>query len=194
MDMSGTLPTDPQSPHVWVLSPGGNYPHNDTSWVTSGCYDLSDSVRNIVQFKFWSETEYEKDGARLEYSDDDGSTWDILDDPTYGAGWGWLPDTVEALQSRGWTGLNNWTTVKALLPEDLDTVSKVKFRYYFRSDAANSQAQGFAFNDFELFAAPKDVGVSSVLAPIDACQGVNTTTVSVRVKTMVIIQWLQAIH
>jgi hypothetical protein len=182
MDMSGTLPTDPQSPHVWVLSPGGNYPHNDTSWVTSGCYDLSDSVRNIVQFKFWSETEYEKDGARLEYSDDDGSTWDILDDPTYGAGWGWLPDTVEALQSRGWTGLNNWTTVKALLPEDLDTVSKVKFRYYFRSDAANSQAQGFAFNDFELFAAPKDVGVSSVLAPIDACQGVNTTTVSVRVK------------
>lgn len=182
IDLTGTLPTDPLSPNVWVLSPFGNYRNNDTSWVTSGCYNLKDESRNIIQFKYWSDSEFEKDGARLEYTRDNGTTWEILKDPTYGDSWGWITDTVEALESKGWTGLNNWTTVKALAPIDIDTVEKVKFRMYFMSDDVNANAQGFAFNDFEIFPAPADIGVSKVLAPVDTCQGVNETTVTIRVQ------------
>ena len=178
------LDPDPLSPHVWVVSPFGPYPHNDDLWVTSGCYDLSDPIRNVVQFKHYRDCEYTKDGARLEYSRDGGATWNIVDDPINGPAWGWMVDTVEALGSRGFTGLDTeWKTVKAILPVEIDTVKKAKFRVRFMSDAAGSDVNGFAFNDFEIYPAPHDVGVSKVLTPVDACQGVNdSTSVTVRVK------------
>jgi hypothetical protein len=181
-NMLGTIDTDPLSPHIWVLSPTGNYRNSDTSWVTSGCYNLKDETRNILRFKYWSDTEADKDGARFEYSVDDGLNWDILEDPVYGAGWGWPTGTVDALGTPGWSGLNEWTSVKALLPEAADSIEKLKFRLLFMSDAVDAQAQGFAFNDFEIFPAPHNIGVSSIISPVNACQGVNSTTVTVRVK------------
>ena len=180
-DMTGTITTDPQSPHIWVLSYSGNYANNDTSYVESGCYDLSGESQNIVQFKYWSDCEATKDGARFEYTRDNGATWNILKDPVYDSLWNWTIDTVEALGSRGWTGINEWTTVKALVPEDADTAKKVKFRVLFMSDGANAQAQGFAFNDFRIYPAPIDIGASSIQMPSDACQYVNSDTVKVYV-------------
>jgi hypothetical protein len=181
-DMSGTITTDPLSPTIWVLSPYGNYSNNDTMWVTSGCYNLQEETRNIVSFKYWSDSETEKDGARFEYSIDDGISWNILEDPLYGDGWGWHSDTVEALSSMGWAGSHVWTDVQALLPEAVDNIEKAKFRMLFMSNATDAHAQGFAFNDMSIFPAPQDIGVSSIVSPIDACEGINGTAVEVRVK------------
>ncbi len=180
--MLGTITTDPASPTMWVLSPTGNYANNDTSWVSSGCYDLSNITRNILQLKVWTDSENERDGGRIEYSTNDGLSWKVLTDPVYGNGWGWMPDTVWALQSRGWTGTHDWRTAKALLPLDIDTIEKARFRVFYRSDAANTNPQGFAFDDLSIFPAPHDIGVTSILSPYDACQGANATTVTVRVQ------------
>ena len=184
-DATGIVdPNNPLTPTTWVLSPTGPYIGNDSSWVTSGCYNLSDVSRNIVKFKYWAETENEKDGVRIEYTQDDGLTWDVLDDPEYGLDWNWMPDTVEALKSRGWTGSysSSWNEAQALLPWDLDTASKVKFRVLFMSNPTVAFPQGFAFDDFEIFPAPADLGVSRILSPIDTCQGINGTEVDIRIE------------
>jgi hypothetical protein len=158
---ANTGSADSLSPSVWILAETGKYIHDDSTYVISGCYDLSATTRNILQFKYWSNSELQKDGARIEYSKNDGLTWHILDDPVYGNAWGWLPDTVEALKSRGWSGVNDWTTTRALLPIEIDTVKKTKFRVLFMSDAANSLNFGFAFDDFEIYTAPHDIGVQN---------------------------------
>lgn len=169
-DMSGTITTDPESPNIWVLSPFGNYPDNDTSFVVSSCYDLSGDERNMIQFEYWSDCEATKDGARFEYSIDDGNTWSMLEDPVHSAAWNWCPNYVSALGSNGWSGIVDWTTAKAIIPETVDTYEKVKFRFLFRSDNANAQPQGFAFDDLSIFTSPIDVGVSTIVTPQDACQ------------------------
>lgn len=181
-NMSGTIETDPLSPKIWVLSPTGNYAGNDTSFVTSGCFNLSDISRNIIRLKYWSDSEEGVDGARVEYTLNDGVTWNIVDDTLHGTGWNWTSEAVTSLGSNGWSGQNEWSSSKALLPAMADAGSKVKFRVIFMSDANNSYPQGFAFDDFEIFPAPPDIGVSSISLPNDACQGVNTSTTSLYVK------------
>ena len=182
VDLSGTIPTDPESPHIWVLSAGGNYRTNDTSWVTSGCFDLSDDIRNIIQFKYWSNCESLKDGARFEYTTDEGNTWKILEDTIHNIAWNWIVDTVEALNSRGWSGINEWTDAKAVLPVEVDFLEKAKFRMMFMSDGSTSYTQGFAFNDLSIYPAPPDMGVSSITIPENSCQGVYSNEMSLWVK------------
>ncbi len=182
LDMSGTIPTDPFSPKIWVLSPTGSYSNNDTSFVVSNCYNLSGEERNIIEFEYWSDTQKDKDGARFEYSIDNGNTWFIVNDTLHNTVWNWTVDSVLALGSPGWSGTNEWKTVKALLPEVIESEEKVKFRILFMSDSDTSYAQGFAFDDFQIFTAPDDVGVSTIAIPKDTCQFCYPDEISVWVK------------
>ncbi len=184
IDATGTIdPVDTTTPVMWVLSPSGSYKANDKSWVTSGCYDLSEETRNFVRFQVWTNSVYEEDGGRVEYTVDDGETWEILEENTYGDLWNWMPDTVEALGSMGWTGTKEWAEAKAMIPESVDTYEKVKFRVLFMSDESVGYTQGFAFDDFEVSPAPLDIGVSKIVSPVaKACQGVNSSSeVEVRI-------------
>ncbi len=184
IDATGTIdPVDASTPVMWVLSPTGTYKASDKSWVTSGCYDLSEESRNFVRFQVWTNSVYEEDGGRIEYTVDDGETWEILEDNIYNDLWNWMPDTVEALGSKGWTGINEWAEAKAMIPESVDTYEKVKFRVLFMSDESVGYAQGFAFDDFEVAPAPHDIGVSKIVSPVaEACQGVNSSSeVDVRI-------------
>ena len=175
-DMSTTIITDPSSPHIWVASATGEYSPNDTSWVESGCYNLTQTERHIVGFEYWSDTEIGKDGARLEYSVD-GVTWHPITDEEHDTAWNWAIHQVDALGSAGWSGLHEWTNVKAMVPVEADTNSRVKFRLYWRTDEETAKPQGFAFNNFAVYPAPYDIGVSSVVSPVDACLNeVNPTS------------------
>ncbi len=182
LDMSGTIPTDPLSPKIWVLSPTGNYSNNDTSFVVSNCYNLSGEERNIIEFEYWSDTQKDKDGARFEYSIDNGNTWFMVNDTLHDTAWNWTVDSVLALESPGWSGTNEWTTVKALLPEEIESEEKVKFRILFMSDSDTSYAQGFAFDDFQIYTAPDDVGVSTIDIPKDTCQFSYPDEISLWIK------------
>jgi len=181
-DMSLTIPTDPKSPYIWVLSAAGNYPTSDNSYIESNCYDFSDKTREIVEFKYWANTEALKDGARLDYSPDHAATWKILYDNIHKSYWGWYPDTVAALGSKGWSGSQNWKSVKAVIPVDMDTCSRAKFRLDWGSDAATTHSQGFAINDFKVYPAPQDFGASTIIIPKDTCQLCASDYVKVYVK------------
>jgi hypothetical protein len=180
--LPGSIPVLPDSPNSWLLYPGGNYADNDFKTISSVCYDLTNEKQYIIQLKYELLSEQDDDGFAIEYSTNDGASWNLIDSSIHGRDWGWYTDEVAALGHIGWSGSSNgWTSAKELLPSGLNTENKVRFRIKWATDAADAQ-RGLAFDDFELFTAPNDVGVSAITNPDSACQFVNTDTVHVYVK------------
>jgi hypothetical protein len=178
----GTIPVLPESPNSWILSTTGEYPVNDTAYLTSGCYDLTNATRNIISLKYWIQSNNGEDGMAFEYSTNDGATWQLVDTSVFGRNWGWYTEPVTALGHIGWTGTSGgWVTVKEMLPASLATEPKVKFRVKWMSGAVGG-GLGPAIDDFEVYSAPADVGVSSIASPIDDCELQNSSSTSVYVK------------
>ena len=178
----GSIPLIPGSPKSWILSPYGDYRNNDTSWVISNCFDLTWANRQIVELDYWLSSEAGKDGAALQYSTDDGETWHLLDYSALGSAWGWYTSGVAALGHNGWSGdSDGWETVREFLPESLNTEIKVKFRIIWAADGTNN-ARGMAFDNFKVYPAPPDVGVSTIEIPEDACQYEYPNELSLWVK------------
>jgi hypothetical protein len=180
----GSIPVIPASPHSWVQSPFGNYPNDDLEYLTSNCFDLSYENRHIVQLDYWLYSEADQDGAAVEYSTDDGNTWHLVNVTSFGTTRGWYKTDVSALGHIGWSGNSNgWKTAKELLPEALSSEVKVKFRVKWASDAANN-GRGLAIDNFKIYPAAPDVGVSSILLPGNDCQYAYDGNVEVYVKNL----------
>jgi hypothetical protein len=166
----GSIPILPASPNSWILSPFGDYLNEDTSWVESNCFDLTWANRHIIDLDYWLISEDGVDGAAIEYSTDDGQTWNLISNSGFAANWGWYSTNVTSLGHDGWSGNSNgWTNARELLPEPLNTEVKIKFRVLWASDAVNN-SRGLAFDNFKIYPAPSDVGVSSIELPKDTCQ------------------------
>ncbi|HEX2395399.1 MAG TPA: hypothetical protein VHI78_08635, partial [Bacteroidales bacterium] len=182
MRPDGSIPVIPESPNSWMESPYGGYANNDSSWVVSSCYDLSQNPDLIVELKLWLETDEGKDGMNIQYTYDNGQTWHIIDNTPNGVNWGWFTEQVAALGAKGWTrNTAGWRTVRDFLPASLLNKEKVQFRAYWRSDASVN-ARGAAFDDFKIFSAPPDIGVSQLNSWVNTCQYNTTKHVTVTVK------------
>ncbi|RPH75455.1 hypothetical protein EHM76_01615, partial [bacterium] len=192
MRPDGSIPVIPESPTSWMESPYGGYPDFDTSWIYSSCYNLSQDPDLIVELKIWMETDIGKDGMNIQYTTDNGQTWQLLANHTsYGINWGWFTDPVTALGSDGWSlNTNGWKKVKEFLPASLLNKTKVKFRAYWRSDGATN-ARGAALDDFRVFSAPPDIGVTGINAFGNSCQYHTPDKVTVTIKNQGIIAMKQ---
>jgi hypothetical protein len=180
----GSIPDHPGSLKSWILSPYGPYINSDTSYIESSCYDLTNPGYKILELKYWSETEDGKDGANIQYSVNDGQTWNLLDTNSlgYNIAWNWYRQPVAALGTIGWSGISaGWVTAKQVLPLSLNSQPKVKFRVVWASDATNN-AGGLAIDDFYIYPAPPDLGVASVDSPVDDCLNEVSDQVTVTLK------------
>jgi hypothetical protein len=172
----------PGSPKAWILSPYGNYVSNDSSFIISSCYNLVSSDRLVLENKYWMLSEAGNDGANVQYTINDGATWNLLTKNTLGYPWNWYENYVSALKNIGWSGNSSgWKTVKTLLPVSLNSQPRVKFRVLWQSDADTSN-RGFAFDDFKICPAPYDIGVSAIADFATQCEGLNPDQVTVTVK------------
>lgn len=179
---SGAVPELTESPHSWFVSPIGYYFNNDTSWIVSSCYDLFGEDFLVVDLMYWNDSEFGVDGANLQYSLDNGESWLTITNTSFGDYSGWYSDTVSILNDIGWSGNSNgWKNARELLPADIISSPQTKFRFYWSSDSTVNYL-GFVFNDFSIYPAPPDVGVSSIQTPVDACQYSNEGSVSLYVK------------
>ncbi|MBA7569979.1 hypothetical protein ES708_11724 [subsurface metagenome] len=177
----GSIPVLPGSPNSWILSPFGNYINNDTSYVTSNCFDLTTVNQHIVEIDYWLDSEEDNDGTALQYSTNEGETWHLVDSSIHSSDWGWYTSEVAALGHIGWSGISNgWNTAREILPSSLSSEVKVKFRVKWAADASNN-ARGMAFDNFKLYPAPPDAGVSYIDIPKDTCQYFYPDEVSIYV-------------
>lgn len=179
----GNTPPSPTPPKAWSLYPYGNYENNVTRSIVSGCYNLEDENRYIIELNYNLLTAgANKDGFAIEYSQNSGQTWNLVDTSVYGRNWNWYTENIDALGHIGFSdNVGDWETAKELLPDFVGNKNKVKFRVVFSSDS-DDIARGLSFDDFNIYPAPGDIGVSSISKPFDTCQFVNTDTVEVYVK------------
>ena len=142
--------------NAWTTNLTGDYNASENSYVESPCFDFSTLHNPLVQFNYWAESEgdgsWNYDGAVIEYSIDDGTTWNIIGSIGDWINWYDMP-SISALSADGWggdigdgAGTNGWVEAKHLLSQ-LAGQSSVKFRIHFASDGG-VQYDGFAFDDF----------------------------------------------
>jgi hypothetical protein len=170
----------PSGNKLWMTKLLANYPDNDSTFVESGCYQNEDNIRKILLVKYWAITDSSKDGAAVQYSVDNGKNWQLVD--TLISGWDWYNGSVEALNSRGWSGNSGgWITSRLILPFAATSTSSMKFRMAFGSNSEINDI-GFAFDDFGIMKAPVDIGISQIDNFKDACQYINPDEVTVTIK------------
>lgn len=166
---------------AWKTSLSGNYNNEESSYLESACYNF-EGKHAVIDLNLWYETEAGKDGAQLEYSIDNGSSWSVVDTNEYSVPLNWYDDLIDVISDTGWTGNSSgWQNYKQILPSSIVNEPNVKFRIKFVSDEAN-QLPGIAVDDFRLYIAPVDVGVVAVDSTTDDCQYSNPeyTTVTIR--------------
>jgi hypothetical protein len=170
----------PSGTKVWMTQLLSNYPDHDSSFVESVCYSNPDHDRKILHLKYWMLSQDSLDGAAIQYSTNNGLSWNLLDSAATGINW--YTGDVQSLYTRGWSGSSEgWKSSRIVVPADATNATEMKFRVAFGSDSTSSDI-GFAFDDFRISTVPPDLGVTQINSHSDACQFVNPDFLTVTIK------------
>jgi gliding motility-associated-like protein len=158
---------------------GNSYANSEASWLQSPCFDFSTLKFPYLSFKVFWESEKIYDGASIQYSTDNGTTWkDIgssLSSTTSCLNVNWYnTNSVRFLSGlngtqNGWSGniqntsgscqggggSNGWVVAKHTLIE-LAGQPSVIFRFVFGAGSTCNNFDGFAVDDFTISEAPKN--------------------------------------
>ncbi len=129
------------------------YGTKEQSWVISPCFDFSYSKKPMIKFDALRDFDQLRDGAVLQYTDDNGSHWANIGDLNDGINWYNVYDIIgnPGEQQIGWSNIKdtNWVEMRHSL-DSLVGMSQVQFRIAYGSDGTNTYNNGFAFDNFWL--------------------------------------------
>jgi len=153
---------------VWLTGVPGDGITNEQSWVESPCFDISGLDFPLLSVDIFQSVEQGRDGAVVQYTLDDGKTWNLLSNGTsLEGGLNWYnqmgvvsnPGSQTGTGNMGWSeNTGQWQTARFPLDELRQHASEtnaacVRFRIAYSSDAGNVQSddlKGFAFDNFVL--------------------------------------------
>jgi hypothetical protein len=155
-------PTAASGTNAWITGLTGTYNASEQSFVQGPCFNLSTLVAPIFEMKIWWNSEFSWDGAVLQSSIDNGTTWQVVG--TMGDPNNWYNDNTvngapggqPAATAVGWTGRNStsngsgaWVTAKHVLT-GLGGNANVRLRIAFGSDGS-IHVYGVAFDDLRFY-------------------------------------------
>lgn len=161
--------------NCWSTNKNVPYSNNSNAILTSPPFDFS-NAQNIYLFFYSNFKTYDnKDGMRLEYSLNNGNTWQVLGTAN-DTNWYNTAD-VNNSGKPGFTGDNSgWKKYQYRLSMlDFYNTDKVRFRFVFTSDGSNI-APGFSIDDFGLtYDLTTDVSITQIITPTNSCtpQGIQ---------------------
>ncbi|MFP4556408.1 MAG: T9SS type A sorting domain-containing protein [Bacteroidales bacterium] len=166
---------------AWATSLTQNYNNNEFSYLESPCFDLTGAEYPVFSFDYIMDIEEGVDGLTIEYSIDEGSTWNTLEaNVNYAYNW-FDTETVDALSNSGWSvNQSSYITAKTLLPNDIIGEGSVKFRFVFASDALDTY-EGVAIDMIRIYELPYDLGITKLLSPDDDCEIGNNVNLELRI-------------
>ncbi len=162
----------------WIVGglTGTAYTNGELSWLQSPCYDFTGLKYPYLSFKIFWETEKLYDGAGLQYSVDNGSSWKDLGSVLsskncLNTNW-YNTESVRYLNGlshslNGWSGSTRsgsgscqtgggsgkWVTATHVLDE-LKGSPSVIFRFVFGAGTTCNNFDGFAVDDFSVSEGP----------------------------------------
>ncbi len=166
---------------AWTTGRSQDYNNNESSYLESPCFDLSDAEYPVFSFDYMMDIEEGIDGLTLEYSIDGGFTWSTLEaNVDYANNW-FDTETVDALNTSGWSvNQPSYITAKTLLPNNIIGEGSVKFRFVFASDALDT-FEGIGLDMIRLYELPYDLGITELLSPIDDCEIGNNVNLELQI-------------
>jgi hypothetical protein len=168
---------------AWVTDLNSYIRAHDSVFLESPCFNFTGMRFPILECKVNYHTQRFKEGAAFYYSIDDGSSWQYLDTLDYRWDWDWYADTLPSIGKPAIDSASNkWVTIRQFMPENTVGQSNVKIRLLFIADTLTHFSEGIGLDDFKLFEAPVDVGISHFLAPDSACELSHKEYITVAVK------------
>lgn len=145
----GMIINDPSAGNVWITNPAGYYQTGEKSYVEGPCFDFSVVEKPMISMKVWTRTENTRDGAVMQSSINDGTTWQVVGSNLDGINWynTALLTGEPGGQRLGWTGNIQDTWREARNALDYLKGERVRLRIAFGADAVASEFEGFAFDD-----------------------------------------------
>jgi len=162
----------------WVIGglTGSSYTNSEASWIQSPCFDFTNLDNPYIEFKVFWEMEQKFDGASLQYSVDNGSTWlpvGSSNDVANCLNTNWFNNNgITYLASlnpgkNGWSGNSQptsgscgggggskkWVVAKHTMPY-LGNTAGVLFRFIFGAGTICNDYDGFAIDDIMIGEAP----------------------------------------
>ncbi len=170
---------------AWVTNPSGNYKANDASVLNSPCLDISAIQRPVLSMDFISNTQERYDGAVLEFSIDDGLTWQALGSQPTGQNWfnttsfisGKIGNSLVGWSGDLWETNNQWLEGRHAMDASIPLVnrSKVRLRMAFGSNA-DDQREGFAFANLSITERNRIILVENFTNESDPLYAANNTS------------------
>lgn len=150
----------------WFTSLYGTYKPNESSYLYSPCYDLSQLANPVLSFAHFSAQENNRDFHTLEYSTNNGNSWQRLG--TNGVGTNWFDAS-----SQIWNvSLSRWHTSSIDIPVNS---ANMRFRFLLSSDAA-TQREGIGIDDIHIFEKEtiySDVDLTNIELPIQGYEWID---------------------
>jgi hypothetical protein len=120
--------------NVYATNLSGDYGNNSTSYLYSGCYDLSSINSPVLSFDMAFDIESNYDVLYIEYSIDGGTTWGILGNAASANWYNSSFSNCTLCTGAQWTGtvatLNNYN----LSLGQLNNPAQVTFRFVLKTD------------------------------------------------------------
>lgn len=164
----------------WVTGTlnGSFYSYNERSYIVSPCFDFTNLAFPYIEFKIYWEGENQYDGTVLQYTLNNGNTWNNVGtntDPIDCLNENWFNQSnISALNTlanprHGWAGTvlptngscfggngsNGWVTAKHCMSY-LAGQSNVQFRFAFGAGSICNDYDGVAIDDITISNAPSN--------------------------------------
>jgi hypothetical protein len=178
---------------AWYTNASGAYHPDEVSWLESPCFDFSALKHPVIEFYINTHTPEGIDGLGIQYSNDEGVSWQQLGVMDQELAWGWHGDTtlIPSLHAgfgidHGWHGNSpGWQRVRAVLGHEIALQENIIFRMIFAGDTIAGQSdmwEGIGFDAVSIFEAPHDLGVVAVVDPVAACELSDEQAITVRIQ------------
>lgn len=135
---------------------GNFYEYGERSWLQSPCFNFSSLSQPFIQFKAFWNTETNYDGAALQYSTDNGNSWQTIGtiNEANCLTQNWYNTSVRYLSdfgaTDGWSGNSTEWRLATHSVSFLAHAPSVIFRFVFAAGTRNNNYNGFAFDAFEI--------------------------------------------
>jgi hypothetical protein len=153
------------TPNAWKTILAGNYPNSTDAFLYSPKFNFQNIYNATLSFYQWYNIQTNYDAGRVEYSINDGGTWNALGIVADPLGTNWYNTNYGGIT--GWSGTNaGWTQSRYVLSAFNNASTPVQFRFRFKSDATTN-LNGWAVDNFAITVAPiaKDAGVTQIITP-----------------------------
>jgi hypothetical protein len=126
--------------NAWFTGLAGVYKPNDSSFLYTPCFDLSSLTTPVLSFAHISQQEDNNDYHAIDYTTDNGVTWQRLGVQNGGINW------FNGAGNNWRTSLQRWHVSSVTIPTN---ASSVRFRFLFYSNGS-TQREGIGIDDFRI--------------------------------------------